>query len=82
MPKIIHYRENCIGCDSCVLYAPRYWQIDEDGKSSLTRGTYKDGVGQLDIDEVELPGNTEASMACPVGIIRIQDDSGKNIGRT
>lgn len=47
----------------------------------MIRGTYKDDIGQMDIDEVELPGNIEASEDCPVGIIRIQDNQGKSIGR-
>jgi len=79
MPKIIHFRQNCIGCDSCVEHAPRYWCMDEDGKSTLERAEYKDGIGILEIDEVEIPGNIEACRDCPVGIIRIQDDGGNEI---
>lgn len=79
MPKIIHFRQNCIGCDSCVGHAPRYWRIDEDGKATLERATYEDDIGILEIDEVEFPGNVEACKDCPVGIIRIHDDKGKRI---
>ena len=35
MAKIIHYRNKCIGCNSCVEQAPSRWSIsDEDGKSA------------------------------------------------
>lgn len=53
--------------------------MDEDGKSTLERAEYKDGIGILEIDEVEIPGNIEACRDCPVGIIRIQDDGGNEI---
>ena len=79
MPKIIHYRKKCIGCNSCVEHAPDYWKMDEDGKSTLLRGEKKDKVYILEIDEVELDCNKCAAMDCPVKIIKIMDDSGKDI---
>lgn len=79
MPKIIHFRDNCIGCNSCVEHAPDYWDIEEDGKSTLARATYKDGIGILDICDVEVPKNLLACHDCPVHIIHLQDDKGKDI---
>ena len=81
MPKIIHFRQNCIGCDSCVEHAAQYWRIDEDGKSTLNRAEYdKDmAIGILDIDDVEVADNLAAAKDCPVRIIRVQDNSGKEL---
>lgn len=81
MPKIVHYRQNCIGCDSCVEHAEHYWRIDEDGKSTLERATYDDAqaIGVLDIDEVEVDCNLCAARDCPVRIIRVLDDNGNEM---
>ncbi|PIN74381.1 ferredoxin [Candidatus Woesearchaeota archaeon CG10_big_fil_rev_8_21_14_0_10_45_16] len=72
MPKIIHYRDNCIGCNSCVEHAPKQWRIsEEDGKSKLIGSTEKRGICVLKISEVELEKNELAARDCPVKIIKI-----------
>lgn len=79
MPKIIHFRENCIGCNSCVEHCPLYWQIDADGKSTLKKSKEKNGVFVRDIMDVEVDQNILAAEDCPVGIIRIVDENGNEI---
>lgn len=71
MPKILHYRESCIGCNSCVEHAPSRWKIDEDGKSTLIDSVNKNGcyIVQIGTDEVE--ENEKAARDCPVRIIKI-----------
>jgi len=79
MPKIIHFRENCIGCNSCVEHCPLYWFIDTDGKSTLKKSTEKNGVYVRDILDVEVEANKRAAEDCPVGIIRILDKNGNEM---
>ena len=71
--KIIHYRNNCIGCNACVLAAPYTWMIDEsDGKSSLIQGRQKGEVIIAPLLEHELPDNERAVEACPMKVIKIE----------
>jgi len=80
-PKIIHYREKCIGCDTCCMYAPDYWEIDKtDGKARLVRGQEKKkNVFVQDISEAEVAVNKDAANGCPANIICVRDDQGKKI---
>ena len=73
MPKIVHYREKCIGCNSCVELAPKFWEIsDEDGKSNLKGSTFKRNCYVLKIDDIDLEKNELASRDCPARIIKIE----------
>lgn len=80
MPKIIHYRDDCIGCNSCIEYAQQYWELDEeDGKSNLKQALEKKGVWQRDILDMEVPENLEAAHNCPMQIIKILNEQGKEL---
>ncbi len=72
---ICHKRGDCIGCGSCVLYAPKQWSMStEDGKSTLEGARWKgDQFMVAKIDAEELENNKKAADACPVGIIRVED---------
>jgi len=71
MPKIIHEREKCIGCGSCVALCPKYWEMAEDGKARLSgsKENSKTGNSELEVEKIEC--NQEAADACPVQIIHI-----------
>jgi len=72
MPKIIHYRSKCIGCNSCVEHAPEQWKISElDGKSDLQGAADKRGVHVIDIREDQVAKNELAAADCPVRIIKV-----------
>ena len=74
MPKIIHYREKCIGCNSCVEHAPDFWVISKnDGKSILKKGIIKKKVHQKRIDNTDVKINKLAEKDCPVNIIKVTD---------
>ena len=80
MPKIVHYRDDCIGCHACVDIAPDSWGMsDEDGKSNLKRSVCKKDRFIADISEVEVEKNVAAAKSCPVNIIRVLDDEGNEI---
>lgn len=79
MPKIIHYREECIGCNSCVEYASAYWKMQEDGKALLLGAKKKGDMYVKEIADFEVAENEMAAMACPMKSIHIIDDKGKEI---
>ena len=72
MPKVIHYREKCVGCNSCVEHAPNFWKISElDGKSDLLGASGKKEIYLLEISRVEVKDVLKAAEDCPVKIIKI-----------
>ncbi len=74
MIKIIHYREKCIGCNSCVEHAPTHWKISKaDGKSCCVGSHQKqENIFVREIEDWEFEANTRAARDCPVGIIKIE----------
>lgn len=74
MPKIIHYRKKCIGCNSCAQLCPGYWQISQiDGKADLTTAKEKTGIFIRDVRKEEIEINQKAAKACPVKIIHFSE---------
>jgi ferredoxin len=72
MPKVVHYRDNCIGCNSCCEHAPKHWVMDDkDGKSNLIGAENKKGVFVKKISQVEVENNKKAAVDCPVNIIKV-----------
>lgn len=72
MPKIIHYREKCIGCNSCVEHDPSRWIImTEDGKAMLKRAKKKKEVYIVEITTLEVEKSKEAARDCPMQIIHV-----------
>lgn len=72
MPKILHHRGKCIGCNICYEIWPLRWRLSRaDGKCTLVDGKEKKGVWQAVISADELEVNERAADACPVKIIRV-----------
>lgn len=72
MPKIIHYRDKCIGCAICQEQLPSHWSMSKkDGKAVLIGGINKKGVYQLDITSDVMGTSREIAAACPVRIIKV-----------
>jgi ferredoxin len=73
MPKVIHYRNKCIGCNSCVEHSPEHWKISlADGKSTLQSSTKKREVWVREITLDEVSKNESAAADCPVNIIKVK----------
>jgi ferredoxin len=73
MPKIMYYRNKCIGCNFCYETWPMRWRLSrKDGKSTLVGGTEKKGIFRVDIHADELDINTHIASACPVKIIKVE----------
>ncbi len=74
MPKIIHYRKNCIGCNSCVELDSKNWKMSaKDGKADLIGAKNKKGIYQKEINEIEKENAQKVVDSCPVNIIKIEE---------
>jgi ferredoxin len=72
MPKIIHYRSKCIGCNICYEMQATLWRLSKrDGKATLINGMEKRGIYQKDIDESDVALTMRTAAACPVKIIKV-----------
>ncbi len=72
MTKIIHERDRCIGCGACVSICPKYWDLSEDGRSTIKEGinTEKENY-ELEVENIGC--NQDAADACPVQCIIISE---------
>ena len=68
--KIIHEREKCISCGSCVALCSKFWEMAEDGKSNLKNAT-KNIKGNYELEVENIECNQEAADSCPVQIIHV-----------
>ncbi len=72
MPKIIYYRDKCIGCCSCLEHS-NLWKISkEDGKAILLNSEKKKDTYVKEIDISEVEESVKAAKDCPVGIIKVK----------
>lgn len=72
--KIIHDRQNCIGCNSCVSIAPQNWTMDEkEGKARLVGSQKKGKVHVAEIFDCDRRANEMAAQACPTQIIKVEN---------
>lgn len=73
MAKIKLEREKCIGCGSCAVLCPKYFELVEDGRSHI-KGSVSNppagGVEELEVDKLECAES--ATEACPVQCIHIE----------
>jgi ferredoxin len=73
MPKIIHYRNKCIGCGICFELQPEYWRMSrKDGKATLLKATLKKELFILPVPEASKAHTIDVANACPVKIIKVQ----------
>lgn len=69
MAKIKLEHEKCIGCGSCQALCPKYFELQEDGKSHIV-GAEKQAIEELETDKIEC--SESAAEACPVQCIHIE----------
>lgn len=69
MAKIKLEREKCIGCGSCQALCPKYFELQEDGKSHI-KDAVKQDVEELEVAKLECAES--AAEACPVQCIHIE----------
>lgn len=70
--KVVHQREECLGCGACAAVCPKFWEMAKDGKSKLKKAKEtKPGIFELEIEEKDYPCHKEAEEVCPVQVIKI-----------
>lgn len=73
MPKIVQYRDKCIGCGICFEMQPAMWRMSrKDGKATLVLAVPKKKVFIRPVDIDLLSQCVAVANACPVNIIKIQ----------
>jgi ferredoxin len=73
--KLLHDRENCIGCGACAVIAPDFWEMNDDSKSDIIGGKDRDDKWQeKKITDKDFEINLEAAESCPVEVIHIKDE--------
>lgn len=77
--KIVHDRDICIGCSACASVCPKYWEMNDDGKSDLI-GHTKTGNGEEEILGTnseplieDFNDNMDAAECCPVNCIHVHE---------
>lgn len=73
--KVIHDRENCIGCSACASVCPKFWGMNaKDGKSDLIGATpAENGTTELIVSGEDLEENQNAADVCPVQVITVKE---------
>ncbi len=72
MPKLIHYRDKCIGCGVCQEMQPEYWRMSKkDGKATLIGAVRKKDIYIREISEEDVDLSMKVAEACPVRIIKV-----------
>ena len=72
--KIIYDRNNCIGSFSCVVVAPKFWEVNEDNKADLKHGIFNEKTGyyELMIEAEDYKTALDSAEVCPVNVIMIE----------
>jgi len=70
--KIILEREKCIGCGSCAAICPKFFELEEDGKSHLKGSKINTKNQTEELEAQNLDCATQAAEACPVEAIKIK----------
>lgn len=72
--KIVHKREDCIGCGACVEIAPQCFTLsDDDGQADLVGGSLKSKLWVADAFVCDRDDVDGAVEACPMNIIRTEN---------
>lgn len=72
MPKIIHYRNKCIGCGICFELQPELWRMSKkDGKATLLKAQASKDIFILTIPATMEDITREVVKVCPVRVIKL-----------
>ncbi|MBS3149154.1 ferredoxin [Candidatus Woesearchaeota archaeon] len=73
--KVTLDRDKCIGTASCVAVAPKFWELQDDGKIMLLESKLIEETNQWELiieTEQDLLENKEAEGVCPVDAIIVE----------
>ncbi len=78
--KVIYDRKNCSGVAACNIVAEEFWKMAQDGKADLVGAKQVgDDHWELEIEEKDLRAHLEAARHCPMLVIKIIDQQGKEV---
>ena len=78
--RVIFDRKNCTGVAACAIVAEQFWKMAEDDRAELVGSQNTgDDVWVLKIQEDILKSHKEAARHCPVKVIKIVDESEKEV---
>lgn len=69
--KIILNKEKCICCGACQATCPKYFELEEDGKSHILGGKLNKETKNEELETVQLDCAKDAAESCPVQAIEI-----------
>lgn len=75
--KIVHIRDECIGCGACASICSNFWEMESDGKVKLKGAKSEDKKFILEIDNLKC--NKDAAESCPVNCIHIYNREGEKV---
>lgn len=70
--KIILERDKCIGCGTCTVLCPKFFEMAEDGKATLKGSKKNEETGNFKLEVRDLECIKEAIESCPVQIIKVE----------
>lgn len=76
---IIHDKEQCIGCSACAAIDPKNWQIDQEGKASLSKSRKVEGHEERIVADKELESFRAVAESCPANCIHLVKEGKKII---
>ncbi len=72
--KILHFKNDCISCGACAAICPDFWEMDDEGMAHLKESKQNKDCWEREIDtEENRAKNQEAADACPVQIIKLEE---------
>lgn len=71
--RVEHIRDECIGCGACASVCPDYWEMKDDGKSSIKGGVDTEFGETLGPQEEGFDCNKEGAESCPVNCIHVYE---------
>jgi len=72
MSKIILEKEKCIGCGTCSVVCPSFFEMGGDGRANLKEGVEKEKVLEKEVSDTGCAN--EAMQSCPVGCIHVEEN--------
>lgn len=72
MPKVVQYRNKCIGCGICQERQPDLWRMSKkDGKATLLGAEKKKDTWVVSIHAFQEQESLDVAAVCPVKIIKV-----------
>jgi ferredoxin len=72
MNKIILERNKCIGCGTCAVLCPTFFEMSDDGRVDLIDAEVVGDNMEKEVSDVSC--NEEAAQGCPMQCIQIKDN--------